>query len=72
MGDWIKDLIELDLDNDKTVYKVGYIIYKYIEMSQIFQDHNWDFEEDYLENDSSETYNCYTIQEKKDLRIYKT
>lgn len=62
--DWIKDLIEFDLDNSKTVYKLGFILSEYIKANKFLDDHNWDFETEYITNGNySGVYTCYQINE---------
>lgn len=62
--DWIKDLIEFDLDNDKTVYKLGFVLSEYIRAVKTFEDHDWDFETEYITNGNySGVYTCYQISE---------
>jgi len=64
ISDWVKDLIAFDLDDDKTVYKIGFIISEYIRMTKIYEDYNWDFEDAYLYNGNySGHYSCYSIKE---------
>lgn len=63
ISDWIKDLVEFDLDNNKTVYKIGFIISSYIENKNKFDDYNWNFESDYFENsDRCGLYEAYSIE----------
>ena len=64
--DWIKDLMKFDLEDEKTIYKIGFIISEYIQATKIFQDYEWDFESEYLENNSG-VYTCYTINEITEL-----
>lgn len=62
--DWIKDLIEFDLDNSKTVYKLGFILSEYIKADKFLDDHNWNFENKYTTNGSySAVYTCYSIKQ---------
>lgn len=63
-SNWIKDLIAFDLDNDKTVYKIGFIIAEYIRAKQAFENYDWDFESEYIYNGNySGVYTCYSIKE---------
>jgi len=65
--EWIKDLLKLDLDNDKTVYKLGFIISEYIDESKKFDDINFDFESEYLYNGNyTGVYECYLIHEAQE------
>lgn len=49
--DWVKDLLKLDLEDDKTLYKLGFIVGAFIKETQSFEnDGFYSFEADYLEN----------------------
>lgn len=68
ISDWVTDINEFDLENDKTVYKIGFVISEYIEAINKFDNSYWDFEEDYLEkSDRAGLYSCYYIKEYNEL-----
>ena len=60
--DWIKDLLELDLENEKTLYKLSFILSEYVKSEQLFEDGSFDFEWEYLSNvNYSGIYDCYEL-----------
>lgn len=64
--DWIVDLMELDLDNDKTIYKLGFIIDTFIECSQLEDNSDWQFELAFLEDNSGELYQYIEVKKLED------
>lgn len=62
VDDWIVDLMELDLDNDKTIYKLGFIIDTFIECSQLEDNSYWQFELAFLEDNSGELYQYIEVK----------
>lgn len=63
--DWIKDIFEMELDNEKTVYKIGFLLTSYLKNKSIFEDYNWSFEIDYVQNDAY--YGIWEAFEIKEL-----
>lgn len=60
--EWIKDLLELDLENEKTLYKLSFIVSDYVKARQFFDYCEWDFETEYLSNGSySGIHDCLEI-----------